>query len=99
MEDKTYQFKILPNAEQDLDNAYDYIKNKLKNSKAVTDLMRAFDEAFIKLTKFPYRGSSYKKYKKILVKSYIIFYTVSDDQNIIIVRRILYGRMNIEKQL
>ena len=77
----------------------DYIKNKLENVIAASNLL---DEIYEEISKRAYNPHDYEKYKsnrnrkieyyKIYVKNYVIFYVVRD--NIMEVRRILYKKRN-----
>jgi addiction module RelE/StbE family toxin len=96
---ETFKVESTPKAEEDLKGIYDYIKITLKNKSAADKLKEKFIEAFIKLKDFPQKGTTYKIYKKIYINNYTVFYQIDNTKKLILVYRILYRRMNIEKQL
>lgn len=89
---------------EDLDKITDYLLFELKNGLAAKALVNDVELAIKKrlaspLSATPYRslGSRPHPYRKVLVGNYLIFYVVIDD--VMIVRRILYGRRDLDRIL
>ena len=87
---------------KDLGKITQHIAKELKNPIAARNLNQSIRKAIEKRSENPYGYEAYQSNKKrnkiyfrIYVKNYIIFYTIEDD--IMIVRRILYKRRNLEK--
>ena len=104
MENKKYKLRILPIFERDLNDIVDYIVFKLKNPDAANSLVDNVEKAIYKRLEYPeafekFNSSRKRKhsYYRIFVKNYIIFYVVLDD--IMEVRRILYSKRNLDKEL
>ena len=103
MSDK-YKLRFLPLFEQDLNDAVDYIQNKLKNPAAADRLVNEVQTAIHRRREYagsfePFYSQKERKYPyyRIYVKNYIIFYVLIDD--VMEVRRLLYNRRNAGKQL
>ncbi len=104
MDDKKYKLRFLPMFEQDLEETVKYISERLKNPAAA---MRLVDEIQATINErlnypkafepYPTRRERKYPYYRIYVKNYIVFYVVIDD--VMEVRRLLYNRRNIRKQL
>lgn len=99
MSEKHYELRILPLFESDLSEIVDYIVFRLKNPIAAENLVDAVEKAIYE--RLPnaeafdqYQSKKERKdpYYRIQVKSFTIFYVVID--NVMEVRRILYGRRN-----
>lgn len=68
---------------------YDEIKNGIFSLKTMPSRFPVIDE----------KPFSLLRIRKLCVKNYIIFYSVDDNQKIVTVFRILYGRRHIENLL
>lgn len=95
---KDYCVDVLPLAQSDIDGALKYIAVELVNPKAALDLLDGFRQCFQNLKKFPFSGSELKAngslkyaYRWILVDSYLVFYTVNEPDERVIVMRVLYA--------
>ncbi|MGI6365589.1 MAG: type II toxin-antitoxin system RelE/ParE family toxin [Bacillota bacterium] len=98
------QVKYLPLALQDLEQITVYISNVLKAPKAALDFINAFDRAISQLQQFPYSGKIYrasqkldKVYRVISVKSYLVFYDVTENE--VEICRVIYARMRLDSIL
>ncbi len=98
----------LPLFYQDLNRVVTYIAEVLENKEAANKLLDEVDKAITKrlpdADKFPEYKTARKRtdpYYWILVKNYIVFYTVieTDTEKIMEVRRFLYKRRDIKKLL
>lgn len=104
MDGKRYELRILPLFEEDLNGILDYICDVLKNPIAAADMVDAVEEAiYERLTCAeafePYHSGKERRYPyyRIAVKNYMIYYVVIG--NIMEVRRILYSRRDIGKEI
>ena len=99
MGDKHYELRFLSLFEEDLNEIVDYITYRLRNPVAAENLVDAVEAAIQERLPNaeafePYQSSRERKYPyyRIRVKNFMIFYVVID--NVMEVRRILYGRRN-----
>lgn len=94
-----YTIKYSPEFYVDIRDIVLYIKYKLNNDIAAKNFIIKIENVIKKRCKNP---ESYEKYKtnanniyyKIYINNYTIFYTVSE--NIMEIRRIIYGRRNMD---
>lgn len=99
-----FELRYSPLFYEDLDKITNYLLFELKNELATKTLVTN-TEATIKkrlsnpLSAAPYRslGSRPHLYRTILVGNYLIFYVVID--NVLIIRRMLYGRRDLDRIL
>ncbi len=103
MTDK-YTLRFLPRFESDLNEIVDYISVQLQNptaaEKFVDDVEQSVYDRLPNAESFePYRSAVRHQdpYYYIKVGNYLIFYVVIDD--VMEVRRIIYGRRNMSTQL
>lgn len=101
-----YKVEFLPVAKQDLTEIALYIKDELKNPSAAYNTVEKIVEAAQKLETFPYSNSVFtpirplkKEHRKILIKNYMLFYTVDEKEKLITVSRIIYARRNLSSQI
>lgn len=101
---KKYKLQFLSLFEEDLNQIVDYIIFDLGNPTAayslVDDVYEAITARLPNAESFEIYRSKNKRssvYYKIYVRNYIIFYVVKDD--VMEVRRILYGRRDWKNQL
>ena len=88
-------------ADDDLKGIYNYVAYFLYNIPAAQALLNKFDAAFERVEAFP-ESCSFdkieKNYRTLIVDNYIAFYKIEND-GLIRVYRILYGKMDLEKNL
>ena len=104
MNEKHYELRILPLFEDDLNEIVDYITYRLRNPIAADNLVNSVETAIYErlpdAESFePYHSKREHKYPyyRIQVKNFTIFYVVID--NVMEVRRIMYGRRNWKEQI
>ena len=104
MSEKHYELRILPLFEDDLNEIVDYITYRLRNPIAADNLVDSVETAIYErlpnAESFePYHSKREHKYPyyRIQVKNFTIFYVVID--NVMEVRRIMYGRRNWKEQI
>lgn len=92
-------------AAQELKELYSYISNKLYAPKSTLELMREINEKVVNISFFPRMYSKlitkktrYNKYRKIVIKNYIILYKIYDKTREIEIVHIFNSKSNyIEK--
>jgi len=99
-----FELRYSPLFYEDLDKITDYLLFELKNELAAKKLVNNAEVAIKKrlsnpLSAAPYRplSSRPRPYRRILVGNYLIFYVVID--NVMIIRRMLYGRRDLDRIL
>ena len=97
MNNERYNINYLPIAKKDLEKIIDYIQTD--NPDAALKLLEKIDESISQLKDFPYKGKSpkddhlqSKDYHMLVVKSYLVFYVVNENDNEVEIRRILHGK-------
>ena len=101
-----YSYKFLPIADKDLDNTLSYIEQELHNPKAAEDLASEIfnkidvacnnPEAFAKVNNEFIKD---KTLRRFTAGNYVVFYKPNQDTQVIIIMRIIYGGMDIDKIL
>ena len=98
-----YKIKFTPVAEEDLDQIYEYIVNKLFSENAAKDLMEKIETGIMRLKKFPFscnhvldEALKARGYRRFIVDNYIVFYLVNEIEKQVIIMRILYGAREYE---
>jgi addiction module RelE/StbE family toxin len=99
---KRYKLLYSPLFYTDLDKITDYILHELKNSPAATELINSVEAAIKQRSTSPLQVTTYislaehvHPYRRIIIGNYLVFYVVIDDT--MIVRRMLYGRRDIDR--
>lgn len=94
-----YDIEITREAENDLNEAVDYIEYTLKNPRAADGFVDAVSETVSALAEFPERGSIADDpvlgawgFRFVPVNNYIIFCTISKERQRVYVIRLLYGK-------
>ena len=92
MENKRYKLRILPIFERDLNEIVDYIAFKLKNPDAAKSLVDNVEKAIYKRLEHPEAFEKFNSLKK-RKHSYVVLGDIME------VRRILYSKRNLDKEL
>lgn len=99
-----FKLRYSPLFYNDLDKITDYLLFELKNEPAAKKLVYDTEAAIKKRLSNPLGPAPYKSisarehsYRRIIVSNYLIFYVVIDDT--MIIRRMLYGRRDIDRIL
>lgn len=94
-----YRIDISEPAENDLRDIVRYISAQLSAPVAAQRMMDIFEDAIAELTdmphKYPYITDARLAalgYHKLIVKNYIVFYTIDENLKVINVERILFTR-------
>lgn len=101
-----YTVKMSEEAENNLKAVIEYISIELKMPHAASNLYYKIKNLIQSLATMPERFKEYdkEKYKSynlrmVSVDNYCIFYTVDNDNKIVYVTNILYGKMNLNMHL
>lgn len=101
-----YKLEFLPVAKNDMLEIVKYISDELKNPDAALRLANEFIEAAESVCQFPYANNVYTpikpldlEYRRIIVKNYLIFYTVDESIKTVTVMRVIYGKRDISNQI
>jgi toxin ParE1/3/4 len=106
MAKNSYSIKFAPKAEEDLEEIYSYISEKLLVTASADNLLEKIEKSIMKLQYFPSSGSLLldeplrkKGYRKLIIENYIAFYIVDKPGKQVIIMRILYGAQNYQDLL
>ena len=101
-----YKLEYLPIAIEDVKDIARYISRELLNPAAAKDLAAEMTAATATLEEFPYANAAYQpirplkhEYRKLLVKNYIMFYSVDEKTKTVTIARVIYARRDYEKLL
>ncbi len=96
---KNFSLNIGQPAQQDLRSIKNYIADTLNAPEAALKLISKIHDGFLRIKEFPFSGDIIKtefpmefEYRRIIVESYVIFYTVESET--INIMRVLYGASN-----
>lgn len=96
----TYKLIFSPQFEEDLDNTFSYIQNKLTAPQAAKKLMSEIDKRITAAAENPFmyplcpEPLSEYKLRKIVVNNYIMVYYINDPERAVIFLKLFYGRQN-----
>lgn len=96
-----YRVDLSEPAEKDLIDIVKYIASQLSSPMSAYHMMEIFEEAMASLSDTPQRCPliteerlSQLGYRKLIVKNYIVFFSVDEKNKVVDVERILYARRN-----
>ena len=99
-----YDVKIFPAAQNDLRDIVDYLNTRSPQAAVKyydliierIEILRSMPNCcpLVRDAQLRLRG-----YRKLIVKSYIVFYVVKDEDKTVQIHRIIYGRRQYEKLL
>jgi len=96
---KQYKIFMTEPAADDLQAIVGYISNELKEHSIAQKLLGKIKGAVMSLSEMPVRYSlvsderlALQGVRKLMVENYIVFYIVSEDEELVSIIRILYGR-------
>ena len=94
-----YSINITDIAEEDILATVGYINNTLKNSTAANNLLDEIErhEKILESTPniYPFVYDEFlarKELKYVIIKNYLMFYTIDEENKIVTIIRFLYGR-------
>ena len=101
-----YNYVLTESAEDDIDEAFDYIDNELVNPDAASAFADELEEKLEEICKTPKAGrplhNPYLKrdvVRRVLVKNYIAYYLIDEENENIVVLRVVYNRRDQNKIL
>ena len=96
-----YKVLLSIKAKEDLKDIVFYIKNNLKEPAIACKYAKMIKDEIKELSYFPQRNAIIDddiitdlKVRKLIIKNYIVFYRINEENNIVNVERILYGASN-----
>ncbi|MCM1026549.1 MAG: type II toxin-antitoxin system RelE/ParE family toxin [Roseburia sp.] len=97
----SYRIHITSAAEKDLIHAADHIEFVLKNPKAADDLLQEAERQIHSLSDFPQKFQLADDpvlaswgIRFVIVNGYLAFYTISEEEQLVIVVRFLFQKSN-----
>lgn len=94
--DKFY-IKMMPRAERDIDEIYEYLAKKKEVPEIALNLVDIMENTILSLECMPYRGSkrkvgayTNKGYRQIFVKNFTIIYRIEEKRRIVIIVTVRY---------
>lgn len=101
-----YELEYLPSAVRDMVDIVTYNGKTLDNPMAAKRLSKEFVDGAESIRDFPYSLPVYipirplkREYRKIIVKNYIMFYWVSEQEKRITIARVMYAKSDYGKGL
>jgi plasmid stabilization system protein ParE len=98
---KEYDFELTEIAESDIDEAFEYIAEILDNPDAASDLVEELEIQISGICKKPESGRIVKNdflrrndIWRFLVKNYIAYYIIDDENEKIVILRFIYSGRN-----
>ena len=96
-----YRVDVSKVAENDLGEIVRYIASQLSSPDTAMDMMELLEESMSSLSEMLQRFSlleddrlSQMGYRKLVVKNYIVFFSIDERNKVVDVERILYARRN-----
>lgn len=101
-----FGYRLTKRAESDLDGIVSYIAVELANPKAASDFVDKLQDNIEEARSFPESGSfvnneflQVENVRKKLVGNYIMYYLPNEEEKVIYILRIVYGRRNMDEIL
>jgi addiction module RelE/StbE family toxin len=101
-----YKVKFTPLADSDMDGIYQYIFEILSAPMAAENLITEIEEKTKRLEDMPYSCPAVddellkaKGYRKLVVKSYIALYVVSDSEKLVTIMHVVHSASDYEKNI
>jgi toxin ParE1/3/4 len=96
-----YRIDVSEPAENDLRDIVRYISAQLSAPITALEMLEVIEQAMSGLAEMPHRAPAVADerlaaigYRKLIVKNYIIFFSIDEKEKVVDVERILYGRRN-----
>lgn len=101
MDTNQYKVIITSTAYREINKIYDYITEELYAKNAANDLMEKVEEEVQRLKYAPKIHTEIEKidelkryYRRIVIKNYIILYTIDEEKNVVFISHMYYGGRN-----
>lgn len=96
-----YEVEFTENCIEEMDEIYKYISNKLFANVAANNLIQKVKEEVLALEispmlymKIDKTDEFEREYRRIVIKNYIVLYTIDEEQKKVYVSHMYYGRRN-----
>lgn len=93
-----YSFILADSAQRDIDSISAYLDYQLKSPQAAEDFLSDVEAGCRRVTEMPKAYPLYNDmklaiqgYRKIVIKNYLIFYRIKEEEKAIYVTRVIYG--------
>jgi len=103
---KCYSVNVSEIAEIDLHDIITYIANQFDAEETAQEMYDEIEKKLMSLATFPERATLVDDdrlrllgYRKIMIKNYIVFFTIDKQNSIVNIERILYQRRNWQELL
>ena len=94
-----YNLRITDRALDDMEAIYKHIADVLLEPQTALNMIDLLEESIAKLLHMPHSRPvvtdarlSLEGYRKLVVKNYIVFFTIDNKENVVNIERVLYGR-------
>lgn len=101
-----YKLIVALSFENDLDETFDYISNKLYSPLSAQNLLNKTEKIISNINDNPFlypecrnESLAQKEYHYAIVNNYLLFYSVDENTEQINILRFLYGRRSIDEIL
>ncbi|MGL4607469.1 MAG: type II toxin-antitoxin system RelE/ParE family toxin [Eubacteriaceae bacterium] len=92
-----FEIRYLPRARGDIIEIADYLSEfGIETAQA---FLRDLEEKVLRLQEMPYIGEKYMKYRRLIIKDYLVFYRVNSEMRTVDVYRVLHGKRNLNNYL
>lgn len=99
--ENNYKIVFTNDSIEEMDSIYNYISRKLYAPNAARKLMEKVEEEVQSLKYTPQKYRVIKRfpeidmeYRRIIIKNFVVIYTISEKENIIYIAHMYYGRSN-----
>ena len=96
-----YRVEISREAHNDIYEIVGYIANELSNPKAANSFLDDVETSYLRVADNPHSYSLCSDirlerlaYRKIIIKNYLILYRIDEDNQVVYIVRVVYGRRN-----
>ena len=100
-----YTIKMFPQAYRDIDKIYEQVLLVSNYADDAIALAENLEKAILSLEEQPYRGTerkygfyAFKGYRQLIVENYIIIYEVLENEKVVAVVTVKYGKSEVENQ-
>ena len=101
MDINTYRVIVIPTAEREINRIYEYILKDLELDETAKNLMKRIEEIINTLKYAPHIFTKVErnygldmKYRRIVVKNYVILYTIDEKKQIVYIAHMYYKKRN-----
>lgn len=100
MEEK-FNIYVSKRAENDLKEIVLYIKEKLEEPNIARNYSKLLKEKIKTLEHFPERFAIIDDFRtrKLVIRNYVVFYSINEENRVVNVKRILYGATDWENKI